>query len=415
MKIPSFMRPRYPVLVVACVGCLFTFVHHASAQNWKQSTAPTNESWRAVASSADGSRIVAAGLGGIHISTNSGTTWTLTSAPGGQQWSSVASSADGARLAAVVDGGPIYISTNRGATWQSSDSPSNSWRGVACSGDGTRMVAVYGIEFSTGGIYISTNAGANWIASDSPTNGYGWYSVASSADGIKLAAMMVDALTPAGPYGWIYTSTNAGATWTQSTRMGWPSSLASSADGTKLVAAQGEFGPLGGRILTSTNSGATWEEAGAPSGAWASVASSADGIRLVAAIGGYFTGPITGPIYTATDSGATWTAGDSPTNDWVSVASSADGGKLVAAVNGGGIYTWQVTPAPMMNIALSGTNLLLSWTVPSKKFVLQQNTDLNTANWTDVPTLPTLNFTNLRFQVTVSPSLDRQFYRLKQQ
>jgi len=276
------------------------------------------------------------------------------------------------------------------------------------------MVAVYGIKFSTGGIYISTNAGVNWTASDPPNNGYGWYAVSSSADGTKLAAMMVDALTPAGPYGWIYTSTNAGATWTQTTRMAWPCSLASSADGTKLIAAKGEFGPLGGWMLTSTNSGATWEVASPPSGAWSSVACSADGARLVAAIGGLFTGPVTGPIYTSTNSGATWTAGDSPTNDWVAVATSADGGNLVAAVNGGGIYSRQTTPAPVMNISLSDTNLLLSWTVTSTGFELQESSDLSMKNWTHVLMPPTLNFKNLHYEVTLALSSGSHFYRLKQ-
>jgi photosystem II stability/assembly factor-like uncharacterized protein len=61
------------------------------------------------------------------------------------------------------------------------------------------------------------------------------------------------------------------------------------------------------------------------------VASSADGTKLVAAvIGGY--------IYTSWDSGATWTQRGS-SQDWQSVASSADGTKLVAVSWYGGIYT----------------------------------------------------------------------------
>ena len=70
---------------------------------------------------------------------------------------------------------------------------------------------------------------------------------------------------------------------------------------------------------------------------WKAVASSADGTKLVA-VDWYGTGS-GGQIYTSTDSGATWTPRESNRN-WYSVASSADGNKLVAGVrNGGAIYT----------------------------------------------------------------------------
>jgi len=415
MQSLSIMKSNRTKLVMASLCGLLTVVRFASAQHWIQTTAPTKEFWRAVASSADGSAMVAAGLGGIYRSTNSGATWTPTSAPAGLSWFSIASSADGSTLAAGVAGGRIYISTNGGVTWKSSDAPSNSWQCVACSADGIRQVAVYGEPFSTGGVFTSTNAGANWIASAVPTNRFGWYAVASSADGAKLAAMMVDVLTPAGPYGWIYISTNAGATWEQSWSMAWPCHLACSADGTKLVAAKGEFGPLSGWIITSTNSGATWVRATTPAGTWTSAACSADGTRLVAAIGGYSNNPISGPVYTSTDSGTSWAMEGSPTNDWAAVASSADGGLLVAAVNGGGIYVRQTTIAPVINIYPVGTNLLLSWLVPSSSFVLQENSDLTSTNWTDVPTPSVLNFTTLNYQVTVAPTNSQCFYRLRQQ
>jgi len=53
--------------------------------------------------------------------------------------------------------------------------------------------------------------------------------------------------------------------------------------------------------------------------------------------------------------------------------------------------------------------------VPSTRFALQESFDLGSTNWTDVPTMPNLNFTNLHYQVAVSPSLGSSFYRLKQQ
>ena len=76
--------------------------------------------------------------------------------------------------------------------------------------------------------------------------------------------------------------------------------------------------------------GVTWT-ARASNRGWSSVASSADGSKLVA-------GVRFDQIYTSTDSGATWTARDS-SRDWRSVASSSDGSKLAAVVDASQIYT----------------------------------------------------------------------------
>jgi hypothetical protein len=69
---------------------------------------------------------------------------------------------------------------------------------------------------------------------------------------------------------------------------------------------------------------------------WDAVASSADGSKLVAAEQG-------GQLYTSIDSGLSWTARDSARN-WWSVASSADGSKLVASVEAGS----STRPSPVM-------------------------------------------------------------------
>src|SRR5438128_11650059 len=109
MKIPSFMRPKYPVLLVAGLGGFFTVVNLASAQTWTptsapSSSAPTLKGWASVACSADGIKLVAAGRGQrqdgdfplpIFTSADSGMTWTQTSAPSNYWWSFAASSEDG--------------------------------------------------------------------------------------------------------------------------------------------------------------------------------------------------------------------------------------------------------------------------------------------------------------------------------
>ncbi len=86
----------------------------------------------------------------------------------------------------------------------------------------------------------------------------------------------------------------------------------------------------GGQIYTSTDSGANWTPRES-SRSWNSVASSSDGTKLVAVVR-------FGQIYTSTDSGASWTARES-NRFWTSVASSSDGTRLVAVAYGGQIYT----------------------------------------------------------------------------
>jgi hypothetical protein len=264
----------------------------------------------------------------------------------GEELISVASSADGNKLVATVyfpenpfidpPYSPFYTSTNSGKTWDP-NFPSIGfvwWTQVSSSADGTKLVASSG---NGGWIYTSTNSGIDWIQTSAPSED--WYPIASSADGAKLVAV-----AQGGP---ICTSTNAGATWIQQTIDSsyslW-SSVASSADGTKIAATA-----YSDTIYVSTNSGVTWTATTAPIEFWQSVASSADGNKLIAAVAG-------GQIYTSTNAGITWAASDAPNTNWQSVAASADGTKLVAAVWGGQIYTstnaggaWAVADVPSTN------------------------------------------------------------------
>jgi len=94
--------------------------------------------------------------GPIYVSTNSGATWSLTPAPV-IAWQTVASSVDGTHLvAAAVDdgtgsylGGPIYTSPDSGQTWQLEGAPQATWMSVASSADGGKLVGVT----QTGNIY----------------------------------------------------------------------------------------------------------------------------------------------------------------------------------------------------------------------------------------------------------------------
>jgi len=293
------------------LGTLSTWSAHASSRMWYS-----------VASSADGTKLVASGGGQIFTSTNSGANWTMRAT--GKSWA-LASSADGSKLVAVDNdytypsGGYIFVSIDSGVTWSGGIGSPRLWKSVASSADGTKLVAVA----SGDQIYTSTDSGMNWIARDSARS---WYAVASSTDGTRLVAAVYGGL--------IYTSADSGVTWVPRAAGRYWRSVASSADGSKLVAVDYYGSGSGGQIYTSTDSGATWT-ARESNRLWYSVASSVDGIRLVAVANG-------GRIYTSADSGVNWTAQENA-RAWTCVASSASGSKLVAVEDGNGygglIYT----------------------------------------------------------------------------
>ena len=315
-----------------------------------QSLAPAGDIWTprlsvngalSVASSADGTRLVAVEQGGqIYASPDAGATWTPRES--NRIWTCVASSADGAKLVAAEWAGQIYTSTDAGVTW-SPQAKTTNWESVASSADGTKLVAVV----YDGLIYTSTDSGTNWSATSAPAGQ--WWSVASSADGTRLVA--VDHYRES-----VYTSSDAGVTWVQHWMLVGMEGIASSADGSRLVL--GGVGPY-----TSSDAGATWM-ASSSGLSLDCVASSADGSRLVGAAeeGNNFGGQI---AFSA-DFGATWTVGAVSTN-WCSVASSADGSRLVAGTYDGQIYTSVPTlvppPSPVVFsgvtnqvVALAGAN-----------------------------------------------------------
>ncbi len=252
------------------------------------------------------------------------------------------------------------------------------------------------------GAWTSTNSGVGWTAA-AVTNAYHcvW-----SADGSTLVAAGTT----------LAASTNGGATWAlfSPTNTTW-SSAASSWDGTRLVAATYASWDMTkalspGVIYTSKDSGCTWTMTSAPSNYWQAVASSANGSRLVAVAS---LSPHTPSIHSSADAGASWVSNSAPYLAWVCVASSADGCRLVAAESGGSIYTCQTIPKPVLSATPSGTDLLLSWTVPSMPLVLQQSADLTAPNWTDVPGEPVLNPARLQQQVIFHAPAGARFYRLK--
>jgi hypothetical protein len=389
---------------------------------WRLVKAPPDAYWGPVVCSADGTKLVVIGYGFAYRSGDSGATWTQTSAP--TDIACVASSADGTKLAAATTSssqyppyttGAIYRSSNAGVYWTQTSAPSDNWTSVAASADGTNLVASAaplwnGTNYLGGeaAIYRSSNAGATWIRTSAPSNV--WHSVALSGDGTNLVAGGEPA---------VYRSSDAGATWIPtSLPSGYWNSVASSADGTKLVAVSGDFWDpaasnyVGGAIYHSSDAGATWVRTTAPTGDWSKIASSADGTILCA---------LGDEPEISTNSGASWAPAGVPAGYWNAVAASSDGSFLVVA-GYGQIATLHapapaspVPPSPQLAIDRPGANLELSWLVPSTPFVLEQNSDLNAADWVAVPTTPSLNFTNLHYQLTLPPTPGNAFYRLKLQ
>lgn len=94
-----------------------------------------------------------------------------------------------------------------------------------------------------------------------------------------------------------------------------------------------------------------------------------------------------------------------------------DAGHLVGgnyAIDGGYwgiIAAVQTAGAPLLTVTLASPNVLVSWPAPSTGFILQQNFDPGTTNWTTVgQSIQTTNGSNF---VTVPSSVGNKFFRLK--
>jgi hypothetical protein len=317
------------------------------AETWRQSDA-SDLNWTDIASSSDGTRLVAAGYANdIYLSTDSGQTWGSSSADdaGTLDWTGVASSSDGTKLAAVASDNGVYISTNSGSLWVIKESGSVLWDGIASSASGNNLVAsTYGSD-----LLVSTNGGANWITAENSSSQVltaNWTAVASSSSGTQTYATYI---------GGIYSSANSGVTWSAtgaSTANYWVA-IASSADGVRLIAAATNNGS---GIYLSSNSGTSWSQVtSVPTSApWTAVASSSDGSKLVAVVNG-------GGIYTSSNWGTTWQT-NTMTAHWESAALSSDGSTVVVGIDNTttsglyGIYT-AASAAQMVTTAGAGGSL----------------------------------------------------------
>ncbi len=194
--------------------------------------------------------------------------------------------------------------------------------------------------------------GQAWI----PTTGTG-KSVASSADGVRL-------LASGGSY--LNISTNSGASWRSISPPNGADFVACSADGKTLLT----VGLSGGGWL-STNFGATWSSP--LSGSYVGCAVSANGKTLMAfpytvdVNPPYM--PLPAPLYVSTNGGTSWWQAAVPYQLWLCGACSADGTKLVAgggpnryvSTNSGATWNVMSTPAAALTstaMSADGTKLV---------------------------------------------------------
>jgi len=160
-------------LLATTYGMIYTSTN--SGATWSQTVTTNNSSptpGNAAAMSADGTRQIAApgGGGGVYASTNSGKTWSLTTLSPALHWNSVASSVDGTRLIAASPSGLIYTSTNFGATWVSNSTPNLPWYSVACSANGCQFYAAAAGN-SSGEIWALSCAPLSALKLTPPANG----------------------------------------------------------------------------------------------------------------------------------------------------------------------------------------------------------------------------------------------------
>jgi hypothetical protein len=277
------------------------------------------------------------GSGYIWTTTDGGVSWTQRLGP--YYWYDAAISADGSTMYAgqyVNPGTPgyLYKSTDGGANWTwLSNAVGTTQQGVACSSNGAIVYAANGT-----GVGVSSNYGATWTASPMTNNC------------VPVCCSLNGTIGYAGGFtGYMYVTSNTGATWTTITS-GLPASsnyyfgLACSADGTKAAVTNA----TNSNVYVSSNTGTSWSVAASVSNLIQirtyGLAMSSNG-NTIYVIGGT-------SLYKSTDFGVSWTAQSGLTtasgmySDGGGIACSRDGSNVIVATNNSSTagYLYKGTP-----------------------------------------------------------------------
>jgi uncharacterized repeat protein (TIGR02543 family) len=350
---------------------------------WVDQSSAGARNWHALATSADGSKLFAGvdGGGSLYRSTDFGQTWSVIANTSGHNWFSIAVNLDGTKVAAVDRGGDIWTSIDSGLTWSQRvvGGATRNWESIASSSDGARLVAVASNGSSNGFIYTSSDSGATWSSNLAPSGNNKFTGVTSSNDGTYLAVTT-----------WasgIFTSSNAGETWTLRTlpvpNPGGETHLqavASSGDGSRLVTGSRLSGASnGGIIFTSADYGATWRAYAQTTLDYINFTSNGDGSRLAATIYGQV------GVSTSADFGASWTFQSVGASGQISIASNIDGSLLFVGAYGGNLWTGKVPNSRVVAVLPSATTASITASVNTPATAISFSASNSVAALTVIP------------------------------
>jgi len=244
----------------------YIYTSSDNGHTWTKNTSAPSNGWYGVAVSGNGkyqlalpnSYKSAPDNGFLYISSDYGETWSPQTGPGEQLWLNAAISASGQVMAAVVFGtlpdtntkttsaqeegtvpspvlpsffhretfitrssdealaGAVYLSKDYGQTWFPVPNLSDFFTCVAMSSDGTYLTVGAQNCFYAPAIpkplYTSSDGGINWLIRNTDTDN--WLGVAMSGDGQYQCALSYLQDPEAVSSGYVYQSTDFGATWT---------------------------------------------------------------------------------------------------------------------------------------------------------------------------------------------------------
>ena len=208
------------------------------------------------------------------------------------------------------------------------------WRSVASSHDGMKLAAAC----SNGNIWTSTNAGQNWReVTTAAGSAKHWTCVTASADGDVIVAGAAGSSQQAS-IGCIWASRDSGDTWSQLVKPGitW-SSVCCSQDSTKIIAVAKTGDIWLGRQEGKRTDQSLWVEVsstGRIPRKWTHITCSADRRFISAVVNG-------GNIWSSIDSGRSWNENRTTgrPKEWECITASSSGQYIAAVVWRGGIWT----------------------------------------------------------------------------